>query len=433
MSRETADPFHASAMIARYLVVEAALAEAQGALGIIPEQAAAAIASWCVTATVDRAAYDRSLSEHGFPIIGVVQQMVAGVPNGLGQYAHYGATTQDVMDTATMLAIRDALEWIDTRLDELVDKLEALACAYSETPAIGRSQLQHAIPITFGFRVGTWVDPLLRHRRRLLQLREADLVVQLSGAVGTSAALHPRGPEVTAALAKRLGLDTPAIGWHSARDRFVAYVQLLAGMCTSVGKLATDVLLMSQGEVGELAEPGAATSSTMPNKRNPVLSQSILLQARRAREASSAMLEAGLVQHERGAARWQIEWEALPKVTSATYVALSTAARLVDGLEVVTGRMRENLERAGALVHAEELMMALAPALGRQSAHDLVGRLVAESRARNLPFADGVRESQEIRDALDDERLTAAISGDAAHAAAIAATTALIEHLRDSS
>lgn len=433
MTGAITDPFGESAMIRRYLAVEGALAEVQGELGLIPTDAASAIADWCATASIDRAAYERDLAEHGFPLVGLVRQIVAGVPGVLGEWAHFGATTQDIMDTAAALAARDALDHIDALLGELIDALATLAAAHADTPAIGRSQLQHAIPITFGFRVATWADPLPRHRERLRRVRDTELVVQMSGAMGTSAAMHPHGPRVAAALATRLELGAPVIGWHSARDRFVAYVQALASTCASIGKLATDVLLLSQGDAGEVAEPGRATSSTMPNKRNPVLSQSILLETRRARDAAGAMLEAALVHHERGAARWQIEWDALPEATAATCAALRTARQLIDGLEVASARMRENLERAGDGVHAEALMMALAPGLGRQAAHDAVADAVADAAARRVTLADAVLASPEIGDHLDRKRLAAATSGEVEHAAAAAATRTLIDHLRSTS
>ena len=335
---------------------------------------------------IDRAKFRTTFDEVGFPIVGLVQQLVDVTPEGDGQYVHWGATTQDIMDTALVLALRDIVGWADRQLATIIATMATLADDHRRTLMIGRSQLQHAVPLTFGYKIVGFVDALGRHRARLAELRPRLLQVQFGGAVGTLASLGSAGLTVRRALAQRLSLGEPIMSWHSHRDALCEWVAFLGLVTTTLAKFATDVLLLAQTEVGEVSEATQGhrgTSSTMPHKRNPVTSQRIVVAARMVRAHVAAMFETAVQDHERGTATWQTEWAVVPEATSYALGALARADELVRGLEVHPERMREHVAATSGLVYSEAAMMALAPHFGRQRAHDLVaagGRRVAQQR-----------------------------------------------------
>ncbi len=407
--------FSETATLSRYLQVEVALARTEAALGIIPEQAAQAIAASATLENIDRERYRQDYAAVGFPIVGLVRQLAEIVPDDFGQFAHWGATTQDIMDTGLVLGLREILAWTDEGLDGLIDSLASLAAEHSRTLMIGRSQMQHAVPITFGYKVAGWLAPLLRHRRRLEELRPRLLQVQFGGAVGTLVAVHPEGPAVRHGLAERLGLGEPAISWHTQRDclgELMTFFGLLTG---SLAKIATDIMLLAQTEVAEVHEPTAkdrGVSSTMPHKRNPVLSQQIIVAARLTRAQVASMLEAMVQDHERGSATWQMEWTIVPDTAGHTLSAIERMLELVEGLEIHPERMKENLGLSHQFVYAEAIMMALAPQLGRQKAHDLVEAAVSDARG-GKPFVDALQQSKEINNILSESVLSQILEGQA--------------------
>ena len=406
--------FSETATLSRYLQVEAALAETEAALGLIPEGAAQAIVAGATLENIDRERYRQDYAAVGFPIVGLVRQLAEIVPDHFGQFAHWGATTQDIMDTGLVLGLRDILAWTDQGLDALIDSLASLAAEHSRTLMIGRSQMQHAVPITFGYKVAGWLAPLLRHRRRLEELRPRLLQVQFGGAVGTLAAVHPEGPAVRHGLAERLGLGEPTVSWHTQRDCLGELMTFFGLLTASLAKIATDIMLLAQTEVGEVHEPATkdrGVSSTMPHKRNPVLSQQVVVAARLTRAQAASMLEAMVQDHERGSATWQMEWTLIPDAAAHAVGALERILELVEGLEVHPRRMSENLGLTHQLVYAEAVMMALAPSLGRQKAHDLVESAVAEARA-GKSFFEALRDSQVISDALSAANLRLILGGE---------------------
>jgi 3-carboxy-cis,cis-muconate cycloisomerase len=280
---------------------------------------------------------------------------------------------------------------------------------------IGRSQMQHAVPITFGYKAAGWLVALSRHQRRLEELRPRLLQVQFGGAVGTLAALHPDGPAVRHGLAERLGLGEPTICWHTHRDSLCEFVTFFGLLTATLAKIARDIMLLAQTEVAEVHEPAAkdrGVSSAMPHKRNPVLSQQIIVAARLTRPQVASMLEAMVQDHERGSATWQMEWTLIPDTASYTLSALGGILELVEGLEIHPERMRENLGLSHQFVYAEAVMMALAPTLGRQKAHDLVDAAVSDARG-GKPFVDALQESQEINDILSESVLREILNGQA--------------------
>ncbi len=310
----------------------------------------------------------------GYPIIGIVHQMAKQCGDA-GGFVHWGATTQDIMDTATVLQLRAALDIVDDELAAIEKALVALAGKHRDTVMAGRTHMQHALPITFGYKAAVWLSSVRRDKARLAALRPRLLVVQFSGAAGTLASLADKGLEVQSALADELKLTVPDITWHAARDAIAEAGGALAILSGGLAKIATDVMLMMQTEVAEAFEPfvkGRGGSSTMPQKRNPISCEMILAIAKAVRSDAGLLLDAMAADHERATGPWHLEWIALPRSFLATAAALYQARFMLEGLIVDGDRMRRNLDITGGLIVAEAAMMALAPHTGRGAAHDIV-------------------------------------------------------------
>jgi len=367
--------FGDAGFLARCLEVEAALARAQAGLGLIPAAAAEEISAKAKPGILDLERLKRETEVVGYPILPLVKQLAAACAGEAGRYVHWGATTQDIMDSALVLQLRAAFDLLEADLVAVSAALEALARRHRDTPMAGRTHLQQALPITFGFKAAVWRAPIERHRERLAQLRPRVLVGQFGGAAGTLASLGDQGLAVRAALMRELGLGEPAITWHVARDGLAEAV-LFTGLVTgSLAKIATDVMLMMATELGEAFEPfehGRGGSSTMPQKRNPISSELIVACAKLVRQHVALMLDAMVQDFERATGPWHAEWIALPESFIATAGALRQAKLMLAGLTVDTERMARNLGMTSGLIVAEAVMMGLAPKLGRQAAHDIV-------------------------------------------------------------
>ncbi len=367
--------FSDAGYLSRCLEVEAALARAQAGIGMIPAAAAREISARATPACLDLAELKRETEIVGYPILPLVKQLAAACAGDAGGYVHWGATTQDIMDTAVVLQLRAAFELIEADLNDILASLETLARRYRDTPMAGRTHLQQALPVTFGYKAAVWRAPLARQRERLAQLRPRVLVGQFGGAAGTLASLGDAGLAVRAALMRELGLGEAAITWHVARDTLAESV-LFTGLLTgSLAKIASDVMMMMSTEFGEVFEPfehGRGASSTMPQKRNPISSELILACAKLARQHCALMLDAMVQDFERATGPWHAEWIALPESFIATAGALRQAKLMLAGLGVDTKRMQRNLDLTSGLIVAEAVMMGLAPKFGRQVAHDLV-------------------------------------------------------------
>jgi 3-carboxy-cis,cis-muconate cycloisomerase len=394
--------FSDEALVRRYLEVEVALAEAEAATKVIPAEAAVTIAQAAKTMRID---FDRLRQETeitGYPIIAVVHQL-AKAAGAAGGYVHWGATTQDIMDSATVLQVRAALDLVAADLAELRDILAGLALKYRDTPMAGRTHLQQALPITFGYKAAVWLSMIQRHIERLEQMRPRVLVGQFAGAAGTLASLGADGLKVQAALCDLLGLARPSATWHVARDGLAEVVSFLGLVTGSLGKIATDVMIMMATEFAEVAEPfvkGRGASSTMPQKRNPISSELMLAAAKAVRQHVALMLD-GMVQDlERATGPWHAEWIAIPESFILTGGALAQAKFMLGGLIVDDKRMRDNLAISGGLIVAEAVMMAAAPKLGRQRAHDVVYDACRSAVTDRRPLADVLVELPEIVDAL---------------------------------
>ncbi len=327
--------FTDQAMVQRYLDVEAALARAQASVGIVPDDAAAAITEVAEVGRIDWEHLSARTQVVGYPILPLVEQLSSWAEGGLGQWCHWGATTQDIMDTADVLQIRAALDLIAADLDAVAAALVVLAKAHAETPMAGRTHLQHALPISFGYKAATWLSGIDRHRARLAELRPRVEVVSFSGAAGTLASLGDQGLATQQALADELGLGQPDITWHSIRDGFAEVTGFLALVAASLGKIGYDIMLMMQTETGEVLEPfqpGRGASSTMPQKRNPISSEMMLAAAKIVREQHSLMLDAMVQDHERATGQWHVEWQALPTAFIVAPVGWRRRVRRWKGL-----------------------------------------------------------------------------------------------------
>lgn len=391
--------FSEEALVGRYLEVEVALALSQAALGIVPAAAASEIER---AASVERVDWDRLASRTkvvGYPILPLVEQLAEWTRDDAGQWAHWGATTQDIMDTADVLQIRDALDLVSGELDRIAAALAGLAADHADTPMAGRTHLQHALPVSLGFKAAVWLSAIDRHRARLAELRPRVECVSFGGAVGTLASLGEQGLSVRAALARELHLGEPAITWHAVRDGFAETTGLLALICGTLGKIAYDIMLMMQTETGEALEPfqpGRGASSTMPQKRNPIGAEMMLASAKIVREQHSAMLDAMVLDHERATGQWHVEWHALPTAFVVASGGLRAARETLEGLEVRPEAMRRVLDSTGGLIVAEAVMMGLAPDLGRQKAHDLVYDCCRTALDSGRAFLDCLSEEPEI-------------------------------------
>jgi 3-carboxy-cis,cis-muconate cycloisomerase len=366
--------FSDHALIGRYIEAEIGLAKAEARCRVIPAEAAEQIAARCDLDALD---FDRLRHETdivGYPILPLVHQLVEQCGEA-GRYVHWGATTQDIMDTAVVLQVREALRIVEQDIAALRGILTDLARKHRDTPMAGRTHLQQALPVTFGYKVAIWLAMFDRHAERLEQLKPRVLVGQFAGAAGTLASLGDKGFEVQEALMEELGLGVPISTWHVARDGFAETLNLLGLITGSLGKIAYDVMLMASTEFAEVYEPfvkGRGASSTMPQKRNPISSELMLAASKGVRQHAGLMLDAMIHDFERATGPWHAEWIAIPESFVLTAGALHQAKFALGGLIVDEARMLHNLGISKGLIVAEAVMMQLAPSIGRQQAHDVV-------------------------------------------------------------
>ncbi len=401
--------FDEAAFFRRMLAVEAALARVQGRLGLIPAEAAAAISAAADTVTLDPAALAASVRNVGYPVVALVHALTQAAGPDAGRWTHWGATTQDILDTALALQLRDALALIRADLCGTVAALAALAERHRGSVMAGRTHLQHALPVTFGLKCAVWLTPLVTHVTRLDQLRPRVELVQFGGAVGTLASLGHDGVSVMEALAAELGLAAPPLPWHVSRDGVAEAVGFLGLLCGSLSKIATDVILLAQTEVAEVSEPhaeGRGGSSTMPQKRNPIASEYILAAARGVQALVPLMQNAMAQDQERATGPWQAEALALPQACVLAHGALRHARWLAEGLVVDPARMKRNLAATGGLIMSEAVMMGLAPHLGRSEAHHVVRHACDAALRDGISLADALGREPEVTGKLDAAAIT---------------------------
>lgn len=391
------------ALVGRYAEVEVALAKAEARCGVIPQDAADQIA-----ARTDATAFDFELLRQetdmvGYPILPLVHQMVKQCGEA-GRYVHWGATTQDIMDTAVVLQLRAGFEVIERDIAELRKILADLSRRHRDTPMAGRTHLQQALPVTFGYKTAIWLAMFDRHAERLAQLKPRVLVGQFAGAAGTLASLGDKGFEVQEALCAELKLGVPASTWHVARDGFAEAVNFLALVTGSLGKIALDIMIMASTEFAEVYEPfvkGRGASSTMPQKRNPISSELMLAASKAVRQHAGLMLDAMVQDFERATGPWHAEWMAIPESFVLTAGALHQAKFALAGLIVDERKMNDNLALSRGLIVAEAVMMGLAPQMGRQDAHDVVYDACRLANEEGISLADALSADPRVTAQID--------------------------------
>jgi 3-carboxy-cis,cis-muconate cycloisomerase len=385
--------FSEEAAIRAWLEVEMALAEAQADLGVIPEAAAAAIREDLAGLRLAPGTLAEGTRHVGYPILPLLQAAGRAARPEVRAWLHWGATTQDIMDTGLALQLRDAVLRIEALEHDLGSALVRLATEHRGTIMAGRTHGQQAVPTTFGAKAAGWLDELTRHHRRLRELRPRLLVVQLFGAGGTGAALGASSPAVRRRLAERLGLANVDVPWHTSRDGIaeVCFVVAAAsGLCVRIAREVIDLARTEIWEVREAITHGRGASSTMPQKANPILSESIVGLGTISATQLPAAWAAMQPRHERAAGEWQVEWDVVPALFSTAAGALARTSEMLSGAVIDAERMRANLDAEGGLIMAESLMMALAPECGRARAHDIVYDLCVSARRQGRPLREVV-------------------------------------------
>jgi 3-carboxy-cis,cis-muconate cycloisomerase len=399
-------------LISRYVEVEIALAKAEARCGVIPEVAADQIAARTDMAALDYDALRRETDIVGYPILPLVHQMARQCGEA-GRYVHWGATTQDIMDSALVLQLRAGLAIIEQDIAALRGILADLSQRHRGTPMAGRTHLQQALPVTFGYKTAIWLSMFDRHAERLQQLKPRVLVGQFAGAAGTLASLGDKGFAVQEALCAELGLGVPTATWHVARDALAETVNFLALVTGSLGKIALDIMIMASTEFAELYEPfvkGRGASSTMPQKRNPISSELMLAASKAVRQHAGLMLDAMVQDFERATGPWHAEWMAIPESFVLTAGALHQAKFALSGLIVDEKRMADNLGISRGLIVAEAVMMGLASQMGRQEAHDVVYDACRVANEKGLTLAEALSADPRVSARIDRatiDRLTA--------------------------
>lgn len=371
--------------IGAMITVEKALAQVQGEVGMIPAEAATALADALDRVFIDPGDLRAATARDGVVAPGLVAALRQQVPAELGVWLHWGATSQDIADLALVLRLQAILDLFDARLAALIDALATLARTHRETPCLARTRTQIAAPTLFGLRVANWLQPLLRHRQRLAEIRPRLLVVQLGGATGNLSAMGVQGIAVMDALADALGLAR-AEPWHGGRDRIVEFGQLLVLISTSLGRLGAEMVSLAQSEIGELSFEGAGGSSTLPQKQNPVIAEVLVALGRAAAGQGSGLPQAAIHATERDGAAWTLEWLTLPPLIATTGAALRLAGEALARLRVDPARMRLNLEATRELVYAEAATFALAAVTDRAQAGSIVREAMNAMVADPRPF-----------------------------------------------
>ena len=405
---EMREIFSDEVLVQAWLDVEVALAQAQAGAGIIPVGAAEEIARQARAEHIDLGALKQQTEVVGYPILPLVRLLASRCGNGAGEFIHWGATTQDIMDTATVLQLRGAHRILMRDLASLIEAAADLAARYRDTPMAGRTHGQQALPITFGFKVAVWVAELVRHRERLHAIAPRLFVGQLGGAAGTLASLGHQGLAVQERMMAALGLAVPPIAWHVARDTFAEFAAVLALLCGTIAKVGQEIALLQATETEEVEEAyveGKGGSSTMPQKRNPITCEALVAIGTIAGQNAALMLAAMRPDHERGTGPWHVEWEVIPESCILAGGAVHHAMALLRGLIVRPDRMAQNLHLTRGLIVSEAVMMALAPIVGRQQAHTIVYRAAMRAIESGSALEGILQQDPEVAKHLSPEQL----------------------------
>jgi 3-carboxy-cis,cis-muconate cycloisomerase len=397
------DVLHERARLQRLLDFEVALSRAEAALGIVPALAVDQIAKAARAELYDLATLGQEAVVAGniaIPLVHALTAEVAKADAEAARYVHWGATSQDAIDTALVLDLKAAIDALLVDLNRAIDGFTALAGRHRRTATVGRTWMQHALPMPFGLKLAGYAAALARSRERLRRLRREALVLQFGGAVGTLAALNDKGLDVAERLAALLDLPLPEAPWHSHRDRLGEVASTFAILTGTCGKIARDVSLLMQTDVGEAFEPaapGRGGSSTMPHKRNPTAAAAALAAATIAPNLLATIFAAQVQEHERGLGSWQAEWPTFPALALITSGALNAIVEIAEGLEIDSERMRANLEATRGLIMAEAVAFALAAKIGKQEAHRIVEEVSRKAAAAKRDLQDVLREDDRVK------------------------------------
>ena len=402
--------FSDEARVQGWLDFEAGLARAQARLGIIPQSAADEITEKAKFASLDFRAMKQEFDRVGFPIIPLVHQFSKILSKDTARYLHWGSTTQDVIDSGMALQMRKGFVLLDEMLKELEEVLASLALRHRDTIMVGRTMQQQAAPITFGYKIAIWLAEFLRHRERLRSMRPRVLLGQVAGAVGTNATLGSQGLDVLREAMIELDLSEPAITWHVSRDNWTEVTSFLALIGASTAKIGLEVAALMRTEVAEVSEafePGRGASSTLPQKRNPIICQPLIAIGKMLREKASLAFDAMVQEHERGVGLMHLEWSLLPEAFVLAGGALESASKLLAGLVVNSDQMSQNINSPRGMVMAEAVMMSLASHIGRDDAHDVVYDACAKCVSEGLSLRDGLMTDPRINSKLSSAEIDA--------------------------
>ncbi len=407
---------------------EAALAGAEAECELIPDTAAQAIAKAADADRIDIEALREAIARSGHPFVPALRALERLAGDG-AEFVHFGATTQDIMDTGAVLQLRSALALIEDGVKGLIAALAAQAHAHRSTVMAGRTHGQHAVPITLGLKLAVMVGEMHRHSERIAALKPRLLVGQLAGAAGTLATLGDKAGPVRAAMCRRLGLAEPAIAWHTARDAMAEAVSLMAMIGATCGKFCAEVVNLQRSEIAEVAEPSgkhSVGSSTMPQKQNPMIAQDVVALARLLAALPASAFAAMMHAHERDMAAWQMEWLVVPEAFILASGALHHATAIASGLWVDTARMRRNLKDSGGFINAEAVMMTLAESIGRDEAHELVGAITRSAAQSGTPLAAALSSDPAVASHLDRAAIDCLLEPDQWLGEAVAATDRML-------
>lgn len=395
-------------MVQKWLDVEAALARAEADLGIIPGYAGKEISTKAKVELMDFAEMKKQIEITGHPIVPLIRVFQSVCEGDSGEYIHWGATTQDIMDTATVLQIKEAYEEIFPKTKTFLEKLKKFALKHRDLVMTGRTHGQHALPITLGFKAAVWASEMKRNIARLQECEQRLFVGQFSGAVGTLASLGEIGLEVQEKMLEDLGLDVPEITWHTSRDNFAEFVSVLGIMSSTVAKIANEIVNLQKTEFSELEEPfvmGKVGSSTMPQKRNPMISENVISLSKIIRSTVPLAIEAMIGEHERDMRGWQTEWEFIPKTCLMCDALLKSAIYIIEDLIVYPENIELNMFKLKGLMLSEAVMLNLASKLGRQEAHEVVYQVCMEAFEKGIPLKDALLSNKDIAKDLDEDVL----------------------------
>lgn len=395
-----------------WLDTEVALARAQEEVELIPVGMGDRIAAVATLDKLDQAAMKAEFDKVGFAIMPLVHQIAhacdAAGDSETKKYIHWGSTTQDILDTGLVLQMQTGLEMLEGELDRCISALMTLAQDHRATPMVGRTFMQHAAPITFGYKAAVWLDEMLRHKARLPGVRARALLVQCGGAVGTLSTMGDDALAVRAAQARIMGLGDPAISWHNARDGWTECACWLGMVCGTLGKIATEIATLMRSEVSEVREPyvaGRGASSAMPQKRNPIACPPVIAIAALMREKVGSQMTAMIQEHERAVAGMPIEWIVMPEAFLLASGAFMHMAPVLEGLDVDTDAMMANLQSGGGLIMSQGVMMGLAPHLGNIGAHDRVTEAAQRAISAGTTLRDELSKVSEVQKHLTEAQL----------------------------